>query len=278
MPEPSWSAVRGIMMTSERIGAYGGIAFAPELLESVAESIRSRAMPLHADHDVTKAIRTRNTDAFVKARPDGIHELHFTFEIHTDDLHWVESRSGVSVTLMAPLDRPEDFVEPTDPSVEVSADHAWFPDESLLNAERTLIAQGIEADAVATQRAYQFSFTPDPQIFITVTLGLLTSVAGSAIWASIAVLFRQRRTPVGGSATQPTTINYTVKNGDKSLTAKVQTSDKSVARRAFDELGETVQSILVERGSTSASSSTSPSTTSSVVVWNDSLRQWVPPT
>ena len=278
MTEPLWKPVTGIMMTSERISAYGGISFPRSVLESAAVSIRSGAVPLHVDHDLTRPVRTRNADAFVHTRSDGIHELRTSFEIDTEDLHLVGLRSGLSVMLTTPVERPVEYLEPTDPTFRISADHAWFSDEALLEAEVGLIAQGIRADSIDVQRAYQFNAVPDPQIYVEVAVNLLTGVAGSAIWAGLARLFRGRRTPVDGNASLPTTINLTLVNGGRSVKATVQTNDEDVAIRALeslDLLGEQIRADSAENASDS--SRPSPSPVGPANIWNDQSRQWTPP-
>lgn len=274
-----WISIQGIMMTSERIAAYGGVAFDIEVLKSAVELIRSGALPVHVDHNLAKPLRTRNPDAYIYTRPDGIHELHFSYEIHSDDAHWVESRQGVSVTVMVPLDRDGSYVAPINPKVEISADHAWFGDESLLDTEAALIAGGFRADEIKTDRAMQFSFAPDPQIFLTIALGLLTSVGGSAFWAGIVRLLRGRRTPGGGDPKQPTTINIKVTEGNRSLTAIVQTNDEAVAFRAIGGL-ESLTQFFQSRPEDSVKdhSPTPRKTEPQVVVWRDRSREWLPPT
>ena len=262
-------------MTSERIPAYGGIAFPREMLETVAESIRTGGIPLHVEHDRSKPIRSRSSDAFVRTRTDGIDELRFSIEVHPDDAHWFETRSGMSTTVTVPLDRPEGFAHPANPTLRLSADHAWFADETLLGAEAAFIAGGMEANSIYAERAYQFSFTPDPQIFVDISLGVLSSLGASGIWAAIAHVFRRRRTPDGGNPSQQTTINLTVKDGNRSVTAVIRTNDEAVANRAINKVDALGQRML--GGASTSGTANVTSAARDVVVWDDGAGKWIPP-
>lgn len=278
MDESEWEPVHGILMTSERVAAYGGVGFAPEALEQVASAIRGGAIPFHLDHDLRKPVRARNLDAFVRAREDGIYELRFTLEVHPDDVERFGDRAGMSATITVPLDREDSHPEPLNPLIEVSADAAWFPTNELLAAETTLIGRGVPADKIRTEHALQFSFTPDPQIFVTLGLDLLNSLGASAIWAGIVRIFRGRSTPRGGDARGTTRINVTITNGVRSVTAVVETNDEYAARRAFDALEELGRQTLdgsAPKGQVRDALGTS--SVPQVAMWDDPARQWVPP-
>lgn len=264
-------------MTSDVVAAYGGVVFPPEALEQVAEALRSGTMPLHVDHDLRKPMRIRNLDAYVRERADGIHELRFTVDVHPDDVLAFGDRKGMSTTIMVPLDRDDGYREPTNPSLEIAADAAWFPDVDLIAAEGALVAIGIPTDQIRTERALQFGFTPDPQIFVTIPLDLLISVGASALWAGIVRLFRGRKTPDGGVSTARTKINVTVTKGDRSVTAVVETNDEAIASRAIDALEVFGREALDADHELPGDRSELPSRPP-VAVWSDPSRRWVPPT
>lgn len=265
-------------MTSERIEAYGGIEFPREVLERAANSVRLGDIPLHVEHDLSRPIRTRNPDAFVKARDDGIFELHTTFEIHGDDLHLLESRSAMSVMLTVPVPRAARYVEPVDPEMRIGADHAWFSDEVLIEAETSLSAAGVAPARILTERAYQFSFTPDPQIYLTIGFGLFVILGSSGIWTAVSKLLHGRETPRGGDPESPTVINITVVDGSNSIRGIIQADGERVARRAVNELG-TLGDRLYAQSNRSEPPAPSPLSNgqSSSVQWDDPNSRWVPP-
>src|SRR3546814_7695978 len=69
----------------------------------------------------------------------------------------------------------------------------------MLETETLIVAAGVPLASIRTERFYQFSFVPDPQIFLTIVLPLAGTIAtgavGSALWDAVKSLFRTRRTP-----------------------------------------------------------------------------------
>lgn len=274
MPQDAWKTISGTMMTTERIGAYGGFRFSREALESAAAAIRLNGLPMHVEHDLRRPLRTRNIDAFVESREDGIDMLQFTLEIHLDDAHWVDTFRAISFTITTPLPRPLEYLEPESPRVSLSADNAWFDDESILAAESAIRSNGVSSEDVLAERAFQFSFVPDPQIFMTVSVALLTGVAANALWSGVVHLFRSRRTPAGGNADRPTIVNLTLVDGDASMTAVVETESEVVAMRALENIDELVEALRERKGAQAKEEKVEPS----AVVWNDTSGSWTPPT
>lgn len=235
MDESSWIRVQGVMMTNESISAYGGIRFPTTLLEQIATQINESSIPFHIGHDLTRPLRIRNVTARVENRDDGVDVLRFDAVIHVDDVDFISTFTGVSATVMAPIERDEDRPAGHSP-LDLSADHAWFGDDDLIAAETEISARGVDQGMIRVQRAYQFSFTPDPQIFITITYDLLVGVAGGAIWDGLKTLLRRRKTPAEADATSPTTVNIDVTDGDRTFRAIVSTTDASVAQQAIESL------------------------------------------
>ncbi|MGN8552105.1 UNVERIFIED_CONTAM: hypothetical protein OHV15_05935 [Microbacterium sp. SLM126] len=282
MSDEVWKPVSGIMMTTERIGAYGGFKLDRMDLEHAAASIKANGLPMHLEHDLSKPLRIRDIDALVETRADGIDVLRFTAEIHPDDAHWAEALGKVSFTMMRPLDRPdEEYVEPNAPIVSLSADHAWFSDEAILAAESSLRSAGIDRQLILSERAFQFGLVPDPQIFLSVAMDLITGVGSSAIWESIVGLFRSRLTPPDGDAAKETVINVTVTDGDTSFTARVETNSDAVALRALDGLTDVTRSLRGDPADSTPDVPTvgqPPAAPPPILVWDDGSHRWAPPT
>lgn len=174
------------------------------------------------------------------------------------------------MTITAPIARDAELADEGGAVVTVSADHSWLSDDALIAAEEDLVFAGLASAGVRVQRAYQFGLIPDPQIFIDVTWTALQSVGANAIWDGVKRLFRRRRErPVVNGI--PTVINVTVRNGDRSVTSMVRTSDETVAVRAFDSLDHAVDAVLqlpVQPGSPERHEP---------LTWNDPSRGWTPP-
>lgn len=272
MTNPEWRPVQGILMTSEPIEAYGGLSISAEMLRNMAQHLNIGGVPFHADHKLSQPIRMRRFEAFVASRPDGVDVLNFRAEIHEDDQHWLESRPGVSATITAPLPRDESEAHIGDSPIRISADHAWFDDDALMAAEAGLLAQGIGRELLRVERAYQFSFVPDPQIFIEVAYTILLSMGSNALWDGVKKIFSRRRTPRGGDERTMTTLNISMQDGDRSLNAVISTNDEGVAERAMDSLDQAFTSFFAD-----PQVSSPEGTRKAVTVWDDESRDWTPP-
>lgn len=262
-------------MSTRKIEAYGGVSFPTAMLETTAKQLNSNGIPFHVDHNLAKPIQMRGFEAFVARREDGIDELRFRAEIHEDDQHWLETHVGLSFTIMTPLARDTKAPSSDRAGLRVSADHAWFDDEALIEVEKRLIAQGLDHELVQVERAYQFSFVPDPQIFVDIVFPFLQSIGPNAVWDGIKMLFNRRKLPRGISPSaeaSETTINVTVKEGDRSLTAVIKTKEEAVAQRAFDSFDHAVTSFFQN-----PPTPTQDGDSKSVTVWDDENRHWTLP-
>lgn len=223
-------------MTTEAVDAYGGISFAPELLEEAATTLREGGFPLHVDHDLSRPIRTRNLDLRVEERADGVFALCFTVDVHPDDVGAIGSRGFASATVFAPLARDEVESDDAGRPIDVRADHAWFDDEAIIVAEGLLLSQGVGSSDLSVGRAYQFSLVPDPQIYISLLWDVYVGLGINALYDGIRSLLFSRRTPPGGDEASETVVNITIVDGERSMTAIVKTNDHDAAMKALDTL------------------------------------------
>lgn len=270
MTNSEWVEVHGTLMTSQPIEAYGGIRIPTEMLEALAQQVNTGQILWHLDHNLTKPIRIRKFEAFVERRDDGFDALKFQAEIHEGDVHWIETRPGMSATIRTPL--PGAVERNNDALMSVSADHAWFADDALLEAEDQLVAQGVGRGLIQVKRTYQFGFVPDPQIFVDVVYPFLLSIGSSAVWDGIKKLWSRRRTPKGGDPATTNVVNVSITEGDRTLRAVVTTNDESVAKRAMDSLDSAAAAFFAN------STPSSPQSESrTVTVWDDENRSWTPP-
>lgn len=257
-------------MTSEPIEAYGGIRIPTEMLETLAQQVNTGEIPWHLDHNLSKPVRIRAFKAFVEGRDDGIHALKFHAEIHEGDVHWIETRPGMSATIRTPL--PGHVQHNDDAAISISADHAWFADDALVEAEDQLVVQGVGRELIQVERTYQFGFVPDPQIFVDVVYPFLLSIGSSAVWDGIKKIWSRRRTPAGGDSAKPSVVNVSVTDGTRSLRAVVTTSDEAVAKRAIDSLDSAVAAFFEGSTPSDPEAKSRP-----VTVWDDENHTWTPP-
>lgn len=271
MADSEWRPIHGILMTSEPIEAYGGVRIPSEMLADLAMQINAGEVPWHLDHDLSKPIRIRSFEAFVEARPDGIEELRFQAELHEGDLDWLRTRHGMSATVTTPLARDENKIHNGSAIMRLSADHAWFADDALIEAEDQLLRQGVGPELIKVERAFQFGFLPDPQIFIDVVYPFLQAMGPNVVWDAIKELFSRRRTPSGGNPNAPTVVNIAIVDGDRSIKAIVTTSDEAVARHAIGSLDLALAAFF--------QSPISPTAVSHkpLTKWDDENGSWTPP-
>ena len=253
-------------MTDAPIRAYGGLRIPRDALEDFARRVTAGEVPLHAHHDNT--VRMRNLRVDVVDREDGVSLLRFVTDLHKGDDQWLCEIHPMSASLMMPIARDAQRGHRDDAALSLSADHAWFEDAVLIEAEQRLLASRVEADQLRVQRALQFEFTPDPLISVDVALPLLPSLAVGPLWDAIEALLAGRTTPEHGDAGAATVINVRIADGDRVVTAVVVTADEAVAERAIGSLDQAVASFL-DAGSSGAAGT--------VALWDADTSAWVRP-
>lgn len=259
-------------MTGDSIEAYGGVKIPVESLQSLADQVNSTGIPWHVDHNMAQPLRVRSFEAFVESRPDGIYELRFEAELHQDDVPWIETHAKMSATVMAPLARDRKAKQHDGAHLRISADHAWFTDDSLIEAENQLTSNGIDKEDIQVERAYQFGFYPDPQIFIEVFYPFFQSMAPNVLWDAIKALFLRRRDSIDSDVDTPSVINISVVDGERSVTGIVSTTDQAVAQQAIDSINKATEAFFQ-----SGPTSTSPDKNSETIVWDVEKKRWIPP-
>lgn len=263
-------------MTTQPIDAYNGVEFSRETLETAAASLNSGEVPMNAEHDGRKPVRIRNLRAWVDDGAEGFYQLKMSYEIHPQDAHLVDDMRGMSAALSSPIPG-RGYEDAAEKAIELGADHAWFGDDALLEAESLLVAGGVEALSIRTVRVYQFQLVPDPQIFVTVLLPLAEVVAtgmlSSALWDAIKHLFRRRKTPPNGDGSAPTRLNLRLEDGQRSFIGIVETQDADVADRAIDTFGRLARDFIEPH---SSPESANPLGNNRLLVWDASVSAWLP--
>lgn len=265
MDEPDeWRAFEAIAITTHPIPAYGGFRAGIELLQQMADQFNSEPVPMHAQHNLTDPIRTRDVSASVREREDGYHELVLRGEVLAVDWDRVQHMSGMSVTVLVPL-------EGDDPSAEIrlAADAGWFADDDIAAASAIVETSASTSPA----RAYQFALVADPQVFVDVSLVTLEALglnlAASALWDGLKHLLARRKVPSGADPEQRTVINVSVTDLG-GWAAAVETNDPQVAATALEKLMD----AALKAKALSARSGAVPSP----VRWDESTGEWRPTT
>jgi hypothetical protein len=244
--DAEWRKAGGILMTDAPIRAYGGLRIPREALEDFARRVTAGEVSLHAHHD--NRVRMRNLRVDVVDREDGVSMLRFVTDRHKGDDQWLWAIHPLSASLKMPIARDAQRVHRDDAALSLSADHAWFADAVLIEAEQRLLASGVEPDGLQVRRALQFASDPDPLISVDIALPLLPSLAVGPLWDAIEALLAGRTTPEHGDAGAATVINVRIADGDRAVTAVVVTADEAVAERAIGSLDQVVASFLDHAG------------------------------
>ncbi|WP_146796764.1 hypothetical protein [Agrococcus baldri] len=234
-------------------------------MEAFARRVTAGEVRLHAHHD--NRVRMRDLMVDVIDGDDVVSELRFETDLHVEDRRWLRAIHPMSASLMMPIARDAQRPMLDNAALSLSADHAWFADAVLIEAEQRLLASGVEPDRLQVQRALQFEFTPDPQISVDIALPLLPPLAVGPLWHAIEALLAGRTTPEHGDVGAATVINVRIADGDRAVTAVVVTADEAVAERAIRSLEQAVASFLADPASSTPSGS--------VTLWDEDSSAWL---
>jgi hypothetical protein len=158
--------VETILTTTQPNPAYGGIQLSREILEQLAEAVRTQSIPMMRNHDGRTQLRVSNVEAGVRERPDGEFEAWANFDVHDDD--WAEFENelaesggpgGMSFSMSQPF---ASLVRPGAPRIRITADAHHFSDEQLLAAGDAIAAVA----SVQVERLYQFSHLPPALVVV----------------------------------------------------------------------------------------------------------------
>lgn len=186
--------VKTILTTTQAIPAYGGIRLSVEVLEQLAEAVRTQSIPMMRQHDSRTQFRVSNVQAGVRERPDGEYEAWAEFDV--DDEDWAAYQSeiaesggpgGMSFSMSQPFAR---LAGPEPLTIRIAADAHHFSDEQLIDAGNAI---GPVA-SVELERLYQFSVVP-PALVVLQLLGdpanqVFLSVLSNCVYDAIKGFFR----------------------------------------------------------------------------------------
>jgi hypothetical protein len=255
------------------LSAYGGVQHPDELLERLADGIRTGALPLILEHDHARPLDAHCLSAEVVGLPDGHKAVAADFEVdgavwdaHQDELRDKGVPGGMSFTYA------EIFSEltPRDPARSgrfgLTADASHFTDEAIAEAGAVLTKLG----TVRVGRLYQFADVPTCRVvieYVQQSGGLDAAVrdvgiaiAGSAIYDALKKLFWGRSTTPAVSEPSQIEIHKTTESdGVSEQRLLVRTDSEDVLKDAMDRFSDGIG--RPER----------------LLVWDDTLGDWTEP-
>src|SRR5437879_2146919 len=76
--------VEGILTSTERVAAYGGVQLDEAILHQLIDALLSGELPMVLQHDVRRPLKATVIEAAVRSRPNGHKEVWFSFEVDAD--------------------------------------------------------------------------------------------------------------------------------------------------------------------------------------------------
>jgi hypothetical protein len=190
--------VRVRVATSHEVEAYGGFQLPDEVLGEMAEAIRTGAMPMHFQHDISRPVVTSNVVTGTERLEDGHLAVWAEFDVAEDSWAAFEAErvaasapGGMSFSCTGPL---KGGTLARNSSAVIAADASHFTDDEIRAAAALL--RTLDPDAGA-KRLYQFSYVPDVKVVLDLTVDLINSLgpnlAASVIYDAAKSLLRPQR-------------------------------------------------------------------------------------
>jgi hypothetical protein len=121
------------------------------------------------------------------------------------------------------------------PHLELNVDAAHFADEDIEAAARELSTHF----SVGARRMYQFSVVPPPNVYLLASLDVLRDlaigVAAAALYDGLRHLLRPRKA-------ERSVFTFRFREGDRELSARIETSSEEALRQAIDKMPELADS------------------------------------
>lgn len=190
--DEAWVSFEAIVATTHRVDKYGGVALADSALSQMVEALNSGQLPLIGHHDWTKPLRTKELVASLVTLDDGERAVKLVGLVDQGDWDAVGEIGGMSYSACEPLGRVDGPNPQADP-LQLSADAAWFDDQSI--AEACSVMSRLAP--VEGARLLQFSAADIARVIVEIgyayvaTLG--PGLATNALWDGIKYLLLHRR-------------------------------------------------------------------------------------
>ncbi len=251
------------MTTTHPVEIYGGYQHPPGMLEMLADAIRTGAIPMQLEHDLTKTIDAKCLRVEVVDLDDGHKAVDAEFDVPLATVEALGDRKGMSFAYSETIMMiPESYVGA--PKLALFADPAHFGDVAIREAAEILTPHG----PVAAGRYRQFNAIPTCKIVVeyahqsggvdgvTVAVGVGVSLVANAITEGIKGLLRRRRSPRERQE-EPANIELHIVHGSWRERAILRTNDESVIDAALAELPDAIE-------------------TASRYEWDDARGMWLP--
>jgi hypothetical protein len=233
--------------TTHPVDIYGGYQHPPGMLEQLADAIRTGAIPMQLEHDLTQTIDAKCLRAEVVDLDDGHKAVDAEFDVPLATIEAVGDRKGMSFAYSETIMMiPESYAGV--PKLALFADPAHFDDAAIREASRILSPDG----PVAAGRYRQFNAIPTCKVVVeyvhesggvdgvTVAVGVGVGLVANAITEGIKGLLRRRRSP-RERQDEPANIELHIVHGSLRERAILRTNDEGVIDAAIAELPAAIE-------------------------------------
>jgi hypothetical protein len=227
--------VEGMIVSSERVAAYGGVRLSEEAVHSVAEQLKNGSIRFGLHHDPRLALEHEVLDVFETRGDDGILRAFARIEVDEDEWNRVggPDLGGWSVSASEPAYGDQDSA-----SLVIAADAHWFDDAAL---KATYDGLQDRSDSVSVSRLYQFSAVPETVVLIELVLSQVPPfVLGIAVnW----VYDGLKHLVIGGKRARPSRFHFKIKDAStgRTVEAHLETGSDRVLKRALKTLPAAVE-------------------------------------
>jgi hypothetical protein len=236
--------ITGEVASTRPMQAYGGVSISRELIEALADKLRSGNIPIRLRHDprrslndvVVRGVTTRQDD-------DGETLVEVTLDVDEEEFERKGGSvlGGFSVSIIDPF-LTDGVAEPV---VTISADAHWFSDTELEAAYRDFSRHDV---TVRANHLYQFADVSTALVLLQfIGQQIATMPAGILciyIHDALQHLFRRRRLRAENTdELEPSIIDMSFDPGTGRITkAHIRTTSEDVMKQAIDKLPDIISS------------------------------------
>lgn len=208
----SRTTIAGFIATSHPLSVYGGVRLSPDVMEMIADNLRTSRYPFAYEHD-------QRFDADIQL-------------LKVEEEFAARGVGGFSIAVIEPIKKA--LADDDRPRIGINADSAHFDDSTILGAAGSLESHF----AVDAGRLYQFSVIPPAKVAIEMAIVTLQAVPPGLISAS---LYDALKTWLLHPKKAPKTVFHFRFHGQGDhVQAHIETDDADVVKEALSSIRDVV--------------------------------------
>lgn len=238
-----WVPFEGTVATSHRVAKYGGVSLADSALVQIVDALNQGRLPMIANHDWTRPVRTKELEAKLVILEDGERAVRLRGLAVRGDWDAAGLIGGMSFSCFEALGRAEG-PHPESPPLSLSADAGWFDDEAIAAASSVMCVLAPAKGA----RLLQFAAIDIARVILEIGYDLVLllgpGLATSAVWDGLKHLLARRnsRPDMADESTTRIELVTSLPTGD--VTGIIDTSDPAIVSQALAAYSSAVLSAM----------------------------------